>query len=73
MILIMANLMKASDDLARCSRSRAIRRLRLIQERARSTIHRFGRTAKPFVPGSRRTISSVHLPVFATAVAAAGP
>ena len=37
--------------------------MRLIHDSVRSTIQRFGSTAKPLVPGSRRTISRRQRPV----------
>jgi len=73
MILIMAREINASAVRVRCSTSLASRRLRLIQDRVRSTTQRIGKTAKPVVPCARRTISSVQDPARATAVAAFDP
>jgi len=47
----MASLTNASAVLAKCSTSRARRRLRLIRDRVRLTIRRSGRTPKPLAPG----------------------
>jgi hypothetical protein len=59
--------------MRRCrSKSRARRRLRLIQPMVRSTIQRFGSTTKR-CRSQRRTISSAHAPVRIMAAAIFGP
>src|SRR5580658_2934058 len=64
---IIARRMKAATVAAWRSKSRARRRLRLIQAKARSTIHRLGNTAN-LCSSLRLTISMVHLPVEASMV-----
>lgn len=72
MMRIMASLMNAATVLAKRSKSRANRRLRLIQARVRSTIQRLGTTTNLF-SSFRLTISTTQLPVLAAASATRGP
>ena len=72
MIRIIARRTKATTVLACRSKSRASLRLRLIQAKVRSTIHRFGRTTK-LCSSVRLTISSCQVPVSATTFATLGP
>src|SRR5215831_19950485 len=62
MMRIMARRMKAATVVARRSKSRAKRRLRLIQANVLSTIHRLGKTSNP-AGWDRFTISNFHAPV----------
>src|SRR6266446_2781282 len=59
---------KAPRVSARFSKSLARRRLRLKQEKVRSTTQRRGRTTKPFVSSLRLTISRRRSGTFATAL-----
>ena len=72
MMRIMAMRTKAAAVRAWRSKSRARRRLRLIQPMLRSTIQRFGSTTNLCL-SQRRTISIFHLPVHATAAAIFDP
>jgi Na+/citrate or Na+/malate symporter len=72
MIRIMARRMKATTVLACRSKSRASLRLRAIQAKVRSTIHRLGRTMNLWA-SARLTMSSFQAPVSATTFATLGP
>ena len=72
MMRIMARRTKATTVLAYRSKSRARRRLQLIQANVRSTIQRFGRATKRCA-SVRLTISSFQQPVVATVAAILGP
>jgi hypothetical protein len=69
---IMASLTKAATVREYRSKSRAKRRLRLIQARVRSTIQRLGKTTN-LCSSLRLTISKTQRPVLAAACAARGP
>jgi transposase len=73
MMRIMARRMKATVVRAYRSKSRASRRLRLIQAKVRSTIQRLGKTSKPCAASERLTISSFQRPVRATTRAIFSP
>jgi hypothetical protein len=72
MMRIMASLTKAATVRAYRSKSRARRRLRLIQARVLSTIQRLGRTTN-LCSSLRLTISTTQRPVLAAAWATRGP
>lgn len=72
MMRIMAKRTKAAAMRQWRSKSRARRRLRLIHPMVRSMIQRLGRTMNLCL-SQRRTISTFHLPVRATAAAIFGP
>ena len=72
MIRIIARRTKATVVLAKRSKSRTRRRLRLIQANIRSTIHRFGKTTKRYA-SVRLTISNFQQPVAAPVAAILGP
>lgn len=72
MMRIIAMRTKAAAMRQCRSKSRASRRLRLIQPMLRSTIQRFGNTTNR-CRSQRRTISIFQVPVRATAAAIFGP
>ena len=70
---MLAIMSQASALAMVASKSLARRRFRPSQAKVRSTTQRRGRTLKPVTSSLRLTISSVHWPIFSSALPSFGP